>query len=303
LTSLLTLFLDNLLPILLAAAAGYFITHWRKIESRDLSLITFNILSPCLIFNILTHSELGNGEIVQMVGFGFLVMLLVGLVTWVAGRLLKLDRKMQAALLISTMFMNAGNYGMPLAQFVFGDQGLAYASLYFASMVMLSYTLGVVIVSMGSMSLPRALLNLARVPTIYALVLALVLVETGWRLPLPLDRVIGLLADAAIPMMLIILGIQLHQVSWRGAFKPIVLATTIKLVIGPLIAIGINWIYGLQGAAQQAGILQSGMPTAVMTTVLATEFDTEPAFVTAVVFTGTLLSVFTLTPLLAYLGG
>jgi malate permease and related proteins len=303
LSSLLSLFLDNLLPILLAAATGYFITHWRKVDPHDLSLVTFNIFSPCLIFNILTHNELGNGEILQMIGFGFLVMILVGLVAWAGGRLLKLDRKMQAALLITTMFMNAGNYGMPLAQFVFGDQGLAYASLYFVSMVMLSYTVGVLIVSMGSMSLPRSLLNLAKVPTIYALVLALLSVETGWRLPLPLDRVIGLLGDAAIPMMLIILGVQLQQVHWSGAFKPVVLATSIKLVIAPLIAIGVNMIYGLQGVAQQAGILQSGMPTAVMTIVLATEFDTEPAFVTAVVFTGTIVSVFTLTPLLAYLGG
>jgi hypothetical protein len=303
LSSLLSLFLDNLLPILLAAAAGYFITHWRKVDPRDLSLVTFNIFTPCLIFNILTHNELGNGEILQMVGFGFLVMILVGLVAWVGGRLLKLDRKMQAALLIVTMFMNAGNFGMPLAQFVFGDQALAYASLYFVSMVMLSFSLGVVIVSMGSMSLPRALLNLAKVPTIYALVLAVLMVDIGWRLPLPLDRVIGLLGEAAIPMMLILLGIQLQQMRWSGAFKPVVLATTIKLVIGPLIAIGINRFYMLQGVAQQAGILQSGMPTAVMTIVLATEFDTEPAFVTAVVFTSTLVSAFTLTPLLAYLGG
>jgi len=303
LTSLLSLFLDNLLPIFIAAGVGYLITRWRKIDPRDLSLVTFNIFSPCLIFNILTHNELGNGEIIQMIGFGFLVMFLVGLVAWVGGRLLKLDRKMQAALLVTTMFMNAGNYGLPLAQFVFGDQALAYASLYFVSMVMLSYTLGVVIVSMGSMSLPRALLNLTKVPTIYALVFALLILETGWRLPLPLDRVIGLLGDASIPMMLILLGIQLQQVSWSRAFKPIVLATTIKLIVGPLVAIGLNWFFGMQGAAQQAGILQSGMPTAVMTTVLATEFDTEPAFVTAVVFAGTILSAFTLTPLLAYLGG
>lgn len=302
-TSLLSLFLDNLLPILLAAGAGYLITRWRKVDPRDLSFVTFNIFSPCLIFNLLTHNELDNGEIFHMVGFGFLVMFLVGLITWVGGRLLKLERKMQAALLVTTMFMNAGNFGLPLAQFSFGERGLAYASVYFVSMVMLSYTVGVVIVSMGSMSLPKALLNLAKIPTIYALVLALLMLQTGWQVPLPLDRAVGILGDAAIPMMLILLGIQLQYVSWSGALKPIVLATTVRLVIGPLIAIGVNLFYGLHGEAQQAGILQSGMPTAVMTTVLATEFDTEPAFVTAVVFTGTILSAFTITPLLAYLGG
>ena len=241
-TSLLSLFLDNLLPILLAAGAGYLITRWRNVDPRDLSLVTFNIFSPCLIFNILTHNQLGNGEMVKMVSFGFLVILIVGLIAWAGGRLLKLDRKMQAALLITTMFMNAGNYGLPLARFVFGEQALAYASLYFVSMVMLSYTLGVVIVSMGSMSLTKSLLNLTKIPTIYALVFALLLIETGRQLPLPLDRVIGLLGDAAIPMMLILLGIQLQRVSWRGAFKPVVLATVIKLVVSPLVAIGINLV-------------------------------------------------------------
>jgi predicted permease len=43
------------------------------------------------------------------------------------------------------------------------------------------------------------------------------------------------------------------------------------------------------------------MPTAVLTTILALEFDTAPSFVTNVVFTTTLLSPLTLAPLIAYL--
>ena len=52
----------------------------------------------------------------------------------------------------------------------------------------------------------------------------------------------------------------------------------------------------------KAGVIEAATPTAVLSTVLSTEFDTEPAFVTSVVFTTTLLSPLTLTPLLAYLG-
>jgi predicted permease len=59
----------------------------------------------------------------------------------------------------------------------------------------------------------------------------------------------------------------------------------------------------LQGSALQAGVTEASMPTAVMATVLATEYDVEPAFVTTVVTTTTLLSPLTLTPLLALLGG
>jgi predicted permease len=44
------------------------------------------------------------------------------------------------------------------------------------------------------------------------------------------------------------------------------------------------------------------MPTAVMATILATEYEAEPAFVTTTVFATTLLSPLTLTPLLLILG-
>jgi predicted permease len=62
-------------------------------------------------------------------------------------------------------------------------------------------------------------------------------------------------------------------------------------------------LFGLQGATRQASILEASMPTAVMCTILATEFDVEPAFVTSVVFVTTILSPLTITPLLSYLGG
>jgi hypothetical protein len=62
------------------------------------------------------------------------------------------------------------------------------------------------------------------------------------------------------------------------------------------------WIFGLTGTAYQAGVAQSSMPTAVVMTILATEYDVEPSFVSSAVFTSTLLSPLTVTPLLAYLG-
>jgi hypothetical protein len=69
-----------------------------------------------------------------------------------------------------------------------------------------------------------------------------------------------------------------------------------------MLALVISQFLHLQGPAFQAGIVESGMPSAVLTTVVATEYDVEPAFVTAVVFVTTILSPLTLTPLLYYLG-
>jgi malate permease and related proteins len=80
------------------------------------------------------------------------------------------------------------------------------------------------------------------------------------------------------------------------------LSSLMRLVAAPLLAILLSKPFGLLGPARQAGILESGMPTAVLAAVLATEYDLEPSFITSVVFVTTFLSPFTLTPLLAFLG-
>jgi predicted permease len=60
---------------------------------------------------------------------------------------------------------------------------------------------------------------------------------------------------------------------------------------------------GLTGVTRQAAVLEASMPTAVITTVLAVEYDLDNAFVTGTVVLSTLLSPLTLTLLIAYLQG
>jgi predicted permease len=79
------------------------------------------------------------------------------------------------------------------------------------------------------------------------------------------------------------------------------LAVGLRLIVSTLLGLLLAQVLGLDGAARQAGIIQTAMPVAVVTTILAVEFQTEPAFVTSVVFLSTILSPITLTPLIAFL--
>ena len=78
-------------------------------------------------------------------------------------------------------------------------------------------------------------------------------------------------------------------------------AVALSLVAAPLVALGLTWLLGLSGTDRQAGVVLASMPTAVITTILALEFDVAPVFVTNVVFLTTVLSPLTLAPLIAYL--
>ncbi len=301
-SALLALFLDNLLPIFLASGAGFLLGKWLKVDPRSLSRVVFYVFSPCLVFNLLTQSQLSDGDILRMMSFAATLLLLVGGLALALGLLLRLERRILIAMILTAGFMNAGNYGLSVNLFAFGEPALSQASLYFVTMGSLSYTLGVILASMGTYPLTKALLGLLKLPFIYALLLALVFVRLKWALPLPLERTTSLLGDAAIPAMLILLGLQLERAHWGGQTLALGLTNGLRLVLSPLLAIWVSGWFGFQGVARQAGILEAAMPTAVMTTVLATEFDLEPSFVTTAVFTTTLLSPLTLTPLLAYLG-
>jgi malate permease and related proteins len=302
LSALASLFLNNLLPVFLALAAGFGLGRWLNIEPKPISQVSFYIFSPCLIFSLITSNNLNDADFLRMMAFATVVISLTGLITWALGRMLKLERRMLMAVILAAMFMNAGNYGLSVNLFAFGEEGLAHASLFFVVSAIYTYTGGVVIASMGSLSLKHSLLNLARLPVVYAVLAAFVFVRLDWTLPLPVERTVVLFAQAAIPSMLVMLGLQLNQVRWEGNTAAVTLSTTMRLVAAPLLGLLLSRSFGLQGAAHQAGVLEAGMPTAVLATVLATEYDLEPSFITTVVVISTLLSPFTLTPLLAVLG-
>jgi predicted permease len=206
-------------------------------------------------------------------------------------------------MLLAAMFANAGNYGLPVVMFAFGQSSLSIASLFFVVNISLAYTAGTVIASMSSVSLPKAILNLLKLPLVYAVLLAFLFINTGWKIPLPLERATKLLSDASIPCMLLVLGLQLHKANLGLKKIQITLTSVIRLVVSPALAFLLLPLFGFNGPVGNTIVLQAGMPTAVMTTLLATEFDAEPAFATAAVFATTLLSPLTLTPLISLLGG
>jgi malate permease and related proteins len=296
------IFLNNIVPIFLIAGSGFLLGKAFQIKPRMLSQITLYLFTPCLTFQLLTTNELEIEEIVGLFGFSITIASLIAALTWLVGRMLKLERRLMAAVMLCAIFMNAGNYGIPLLGFSFGEQAQAYGALYFVSMVAVTNTIGITIASSGSMDLRRAFLNLFRFPALYAVFLAIIVHMMNWHLPLPLSRSIDILSGAAIPSMLVLLGMQLQVARWNGEYRALGLALAARMVIAPIFAFGLGHILGWQGNLLRAAVVESSMPPAVMNTLLASEFDTEPSFVTFVVLTGTLASPMTLTPLLSFLG-
>jgi malate permease and related proteins len=300
-TLLLSIFANDVLPIFLVAAVGFTVARVSKADVRSLSHVTFYALSPCLVFHLLVTSRLSASDFGRMTALAFIVIIGIGLVARLVTLPLRLDRAMTSAFLIVVMFSNSGNYGLPVVLFAFGRDALAHATVYFVANAVATYTLGVFLASAGRRSIEQAASGVLKVPAVWGVAAAGVVVGLGLRVPPALMRPVELLSGAALPAMLLVLGMQLERSAWPERPRLVALAGVLALVVTPLIAYGASQLLGLTGVARQAAIVQSGMPSAVLTTILALEFDVAPSFVTACVVLSTLASPITVTLLIAAL--
>ncbi|MFC7046992.1 AEC family transporter [Halobacteriaceae archaeon GCM10025711] len=309
-------FLDALttaiLPVLAIAAVGFGLGRTRDVDVEALSTITIYVLTPALVFSSLTLTPL-SGNAVARLGLGVLLftLLMVGAAESVA-RLTGEQEPIRGALVLTSTFPNAGNYGIPLSAFAFGAVGRSTAVLYIAAQAVLMYTIGVYIASRGQTGAARsAVSEVFRLPLVYA-VLAAGLAR--WLDVVPpadsaLMQTIELTGNAAIPVMLLMLGIQLANTSYGAALSRVRAATVLKVAVAPVLAAGIALGLGMgDQTVARVFVLECAMPAAITPLMLTIEFGGDaggdvsaPEYVSTAIMVTTLLSIPTLAVLITLL--
>lgn len=290
-------------PILLVAAIAFGLGKGRIVtEQRPLARLSLYLFSPALAFQSLSGSTANASDFFTIAGYALAMVVVIGVPAYFLARLLKFDRMLTSAFLLSLLFVNAGNYGIPFVQFAFGQDGVARAAIYYTVNSVLSNTLAVYIASAGHSDMRKSLSAVLKMPLAYAAVLGLAFNALHVTLPEPLTDAIKLAAAAALPVMLVNLGLELARAKLRDYEWRVFLATGIKLLLTPLVALGLAAVFGMSGLTRSVSVIEASMPTAVMASLIATEFQARSDFVTSVVFLSTIGSTITLTILLLVLG-
>lgn len=301
--------LNVLLPIAVVVAIGYALRRAFPIDQASLNRVMIYGLSPALIFVSLLRADLAGGDALRMVGLAVGLVVVMGALTLALAWPLGLRGGDLSAILLVSLFMNTGNYGLPAARFAFGEEGFTQALFYFIAQSIMAQTLGVAVAAAGGAAggkgmLRESLRRVLRMPQVYAVLAALLIRSTGFDLTTDggaaggLFNGVALLSEAALPLMLLILGMQL------GAGVPIeqpglvAFATGLRLLISPALAYGLALALGIHGLSLAVGVMLAGMPTAVNTAILAIEFDSRPTLVVGTVVASSLASLATLTVLL-----
>jgi malate permease and related proteins len=307
---MITILLEVLLPIAVVASVGYLLRKNLVLDIGTFNRVMIYGLTPTLIFVSLVRTDLMSGASLRMMLLSFLVVVSMAVLTMIIAWPLGIRGADLSAVLLVALFMNTGNYGLPAARFAFGEEGFNQALLYFIVQSAISQTGGVVVAAAGNASggqtniWAEVIGRLFRMPQIYAVVAALVVRFSGFDLPNSTGLIgglwdgIALLSEAALPVMLLILGMQLATGVVIDEPRMVALGTVLRLLISPLLAFGIGQALGLDGMPLAVGVMLAGMPAAVNTTILAIEFNTRPSVVVGTVITTSLGSLGTLSLLL-----
>ncbi len=279
------------LPIALIIAIGCFAGRFLRLESQTLSQLTLYILSPALIIDSLYRTTLSLKSTVALVFAYFIASLLLYVVVWSIGKIGNLSLNFQKSLMATTLFSNNGNLGLPFVAFSLGSAGLERAIIYMIASSILMFGFGPALLRGGGFDYGLRLT--LKLPLLWSIAAGLALRTLPFKIPFQLDSSIQQLGQAAIPLALIMLGIELADTSFRLGKKE-ALAAFIRLAIAPLIAYLVGRSVNLSTLDLQVLVIQSAMPTAVSTLVLVTEFGGDAAWVARTIVVSTIISFMTL---------
>lgn len=244
-----------------------------------LSRLAFFVASPCLMVVTLARTDVHAVLSANLVA-SFSGVVAVALVYVVLARLVWRRGLGETTIgTLSAAYVNAGNLGIPVASYVLGDAAFVAPTLLLQLLVLQPLALAFLDAesrgphaSVGQMVL-RPFKNPLTIGSLIGLVLAI----TGWALPAAVSDPLSLVANMAVPSMLIAYGIALRLGPGLGAAGSAAeLATTslLKLVVQPAVAFLVaSTILGVDGHALLAIVVTSALPTAQNIFVHATRYD------------------------------
>lgn len=274
--------LNIIAPVFIVVGIG-FLLEYRGVgfHSETLSRLAMMIGTPCLVFSTLTSATLPDDALVRIVVLSLSSVIVSGALSLAGIGLFRLSWQ---TFLPPLSLPNAGNAGLPLVFFAFGEAGLAIGAAFFFIIALVQYSVVPAIVT-GDPGLKKLL----REPLVWSIVA--VLVFRVWSIPIPVivADTTELLAGIMIPVMLILLGGALSRLKF-GDVKTSVLLAMLRMLVGVLTGAIIVTLFGLQGVEAGAIFLLCAMPSATITYVIAQHYGRSPEKVAGLVVSSTVLN-------------
>ncbi len=280
--------IDVIAPVFFIIGVGYYLGRKNpEINTDFITTFAGNVGTPAMIFYTITTTGVTLSVFTE---YFIYALIIIGGFSFVGIIFLLLLKKDFISELPPLILPNTGNMGIPICLFAYGTAGLGVASAIASVIILLHFTLGVLLAK-KSFSFEILIKNMP----IYGIIISVIFLYFEWDVPGYLENTTFLLTYATIFLVLMSLGIALSRlkvVSWTHAS----ILGAVRVIIGPLIGFGLIKFLNLNGFAAGVLLIQSCMPSAVLTYLVGSMYSERRVVdsVASVIVTSTLMSFITI---------
>jgi len=292
--------INVVLPVFLVSGCVALLQPRLRLNGDTLARIGLLIFVPALTLRALLEADGAIGEMLRVTLAVIIVLVVLLALAELTSRWLHLGRPQRGALVSSVVLGNAGAFALPVLVFVYGDAALLPGMFHVILFnVLLLPLVSIYLAALQQASLGSALQRVARTPVVYAAIVGALVRLSGVTVPEPLLKAVDLVADGAVPLMLVLLGVQLAETFEGGLhfsrLPALAVLVSLRLVVAPLVALGAATLLGIEGVARVALVINAGMSTAILAGALARDYAADMPLATLGVLTTTVLALATTT--------
>ena len=280
--------IDVIVPVFFVIGIGYYLGKKNpEINTDFITTFAGNVGTPAMIFYTITTTGVTLSVFTE---YFIYALIIIGGFSLVGVLFLLLLKKDFISELPPLILPNTGNMGIPICLFAYGTAGLGVASAIASVVILLHFTLGVLLAK-KSFSFEILIKNMP----IYGIITSVIFLYFEWDVPGYLENTTFLLTYATIFLVLMSLGIALSRlkvVSWTHAS----ILGAVRVIIGPIIGFGLIKFLNLDGFAAGVLLIQSCMPSAVLTYLVGSMYSKKKVVdsIASVIVTSTIMSFITI---------
>ena len=287
----------------------------RRIGVPDLSFwhasdkLIYWILIPALLFHHVSQITLSSTMLANYAAVILSGLFVVTTLSFVAGKLFGYTPQIWTSVMQGAARHNAF-IALAIAGSLFGDEGLALGAIF---MVILIPITNIVIVSamasslnqeVGNNSRPgifHVLFELIKNPFILAITIGLFISFVDAERIIIIHETTGLLGSAALPIMLLSIGVNIKIGEISLTITPVIIANVLKLLIFPIVVFFVAKSMNLSLFETTVAVIFAAVPTAASSYSLARQFGGETQLMTSIITIQVALSFITIPIILAFI--
>jgi hypothetical protein len=287
--------IETIIPIFLIIIFGYILQQRGLITAQfiqEANRFVFLFSLPVLIFTGIMKSDIkdiGLTNILSVIIPTLVILCLAFLLALALG----LKKGTLGSFVQTTFHGNITYIGLAVLYFMLGDEGLKKGSILIGFLILVNNTLAIAVLSWTSQkhgNIWKSLASIAKTPLIIATFVGIVFLYLGIPVPTLLMKSMGILANIALPMALIIIGASMSLSTIKSSFKLSGIISVMKLMVLPFISYLFCYFYAIPPRDALPGIILLATPTATTSFILANELGGDTELASGTITLSTLLS-------------